>query len=113
MFIPKTMKTAIAKAFYDKAIHVLDKRTETDAEGGVKTNGYNVRDSFNGNVDFSNCEKIQEEYGLDYKVSISITTDYNGLNTNDIIAYNTILYEVKGIYTRDSHTLVLGAIWRT
>lgn len=112
MFIPKTMKTAMAKAFYDKEIHLLDKRTETDAEGGVKTSGYTVRDAFKGNVNFSNCEKIQEDYGLDYKVNISITTDYDGVSINDILSYNTVLYEVKGLYTRDSHTLVLGTIWR-
>ena len=112
MFIPQTMKTAIAKVFYDKEIHVLDERTETDAEGGVTTTGYSVKDTFKGNVNFSNCEKIQEEYGLDYKVNISITTDCNTLGIGDILSYNKVLYEVKGIYTRDSHTLVLGAIWR-
>ena len=112
MFIPKTMKTAIAKAFYDKEIHLMDKRTEQDAEGGVITKGYAVKDVFKGNVNFSNCEKLQEEYGLDYKINISVTTDYKGLKKDDIFAYNKLLYTVKGIYPRDSHTLVLGAIWR-
>lgn len=112
MFIPKTMKTAIAKAFYDKEIHLMYKQTETDTEGGVKTKGYEVKDVFKGNVNFSNCEKLQEEYGLDYKVSISITTDYNELKKDDIIAYDKLLYEVKGIYPRDSHVLILGANWR-
>ena len=111
MFIPQTMKTAIAKAFYDKVIHLMDKRTEKDAEGGVKTLGYAEKETFNGNVNFSNCEKIQEDYGLDYKVNITITTDYKGLKKSDIFAYDKTLYEVKGIYTRDSHTLVLGATW--
>ena len=106
------MKTAIAKAFYDKEIHVMDKRTETDAEGGVTTKGYSVKDTFKGNVSFSNCEKIQEDYGLDYKVSISITTNYDGVKLADILSHNTVLYEVKGIYPKDSHKLILGAIWR-
>ena len=112
MFIPKSMKTAMSKAFYDKEIHLMDKSVEKDAEGGVKTKGYTVKESFNGNVNFSNCEKIQEEYGLDYKVSISITTDYSGLSKSDIISYDKAFYEVKGIYIRDSHLLVLGATWR-
>ena len=112
MFIPQTMKTAIAKAFYDKEIHLMDKRTEKDAEGGVKTLGYTVKETFKGNVNFSNCEKIQEDYGLDYKVNVSITTDYTGVTERDILRYGDVLYEVKGIYTRDSHTLVLGAIWQ-
>ena len=109
MFIPETMKTEIAKAFYDKEIHFLNKRTDTDAEGAITTRGYAVKETFKGNVNFSNCEKIQEEYGLDYKINISITTDYTGLTVNDVISYDRVLYEVKGIYIRDSHTLVLGA----
>ena len=106
------MKTIIAKEFYDKEIHLMDRSTETDAEGHVKTKGYIVKDTFKGNVNFSNCEKIQEDYGLDYKVNISITTNHIGLKKTDIISYNKVLYEVKGIYVRDSHLLVLGAIWR-
>ena len=111
MYIPQTMKREIAKAFYDKEIHLMNKSVETDAEGGVKTKGYSVVESFKGNVNFSNCEKIQEEYGLDYKINISITTEFTGLKESDIFAYNKVLYEVKGIYIRDSHTLVLGATW--
>lgn len=113
MFIPQTMKTAIAKAFYDKDIQLMEKSVDKDAEGGVKTNGYTVKESFKGNVNYSNCEKIQEEYGLDYKINISITTDYTGLEKDDILSYDGVLYTVKGIYVRDSHTLVLGAKWRT
>ena len=112
MFIPKSMKTVIAKTFYDKEIHLMNKSVKKDAEGGVKTKGYTVKECFKGNVNFSNCEKIQEEYGLDYKVNISITTDYIGLEKNDIISYDKMFYEVKGIYIRDSHLLVLGATWR-
>ena len=112
MFIPKQMKQAIAKTFYDKEIHLMNKSVEIDAEGGVKTKGYIVKDVFKGNVNFSNCEKIQEDYGLDYKVNISITTDYTGLEKDAIISYDKVLYEVKGIYIRDSHLLVLGAKWR-
>lgn len=106
------MKKVIAKKFYDKEIHLMNKSVEKDAEGGVKTKGYTVKDSFKGNVSFSNCEKIQEDYGLDYKVNISITTNYIGLEKSDILSYNKALYEIKGIYVRDSHLLVLGSIWR-
>ena len=107
MFIPETMKTEIAKAFYDKEIHLMNKRVTKDAEGGVKTDGYSVVDVFKGNVNFSNCEKIQEEYGLDYKVDLTITTHYTNLKIDNILSYNKVLYEVKGIYPKDSHTLVI------
>jgi hypothetical protein len=106
------MKTEIAKTFYDKEIHLMNMSTEIDAEGGVKTKGYTIKDVFKGNVNFSNCEKIQQDYGLDYNVNISITTDYKELKKSDIFAYNKALYEVKGIYIRDSHLLVLGANWQ-
>ena len=106
------MKTAIAEAFYDKEIHLINKEIETDVEGGTKTKSYTVVDVFNGNVNFSNCEKIQEEYGLDYKINISITTDYTDVKKDDILAYDEIFYEVKGIYPKDSHVLILGAKWR-
>ena len=112
MFIPQTMKNEIAKVFYDKEIHLMNKSVEKDAEGGVKTKGYTVADVFKGNVSFSNCEKIQEEYGLDYKVDITITTDYTGVKKTDLLSYDKVLYEVKGIYINDSHVRILGAIWR-
>ena len=90
----------------------MNKSVEKDAEGGVKTNGYTVVDSFKGNVNFSNCEKIQEEYGLDYKINISITTDCENVTVNDILSYDKVLYEVKGIYKKDSHVLIVGTKWR-
>ena len=90
----------------------MNKSVETDAEGGVKTKGYTVKDTFKGNVNFSNCEKLQEDYGLDYKIDISITTDYTELTKDDIIVYDQVMYEVKGVYIRDSHTLIVGSKWR-
>ena len=106
------MKREIAEAFYDKEIHLMNKSVEKDAEGGVQTKGYSVINSFKGNVNFSNCEKIQEEYGLDYKINISITTDYTGVTTDAILSYDKVLYEVKGVYQKDSHVLIVGAKWR-
>ena len=107
------MKQEIAKTFYDKEIHLMNKSTKVDAEGGVTNDGYTVKDVFKGNVNFSNCEKLQEEYGLDYKVSMSITTHYTELELDNILCYNKVLYEIKGIYVKDSHLLVLCSKWRT
>ena len=92
MFIPQSMKTEIAKKFYDKEVHLMKMSTEVDGEGGVKTKGYTVEKSFKGNISFSNCEKIQEDYGLDYNVDITITTYYTGLEKDAIITYDKALY---------------------
>lgn len=112
MYIPKTMKNKIACVFYDKEVEVLTNKVITDAEGGVNYKGYDVVDSFKGNVSFSNCKKIQEEYGLDYNIDVSITTDYKSLKINDIIRYLDVIYNVTDVLENDSHVLVVATKWR-
>lgn len=130
------MKKQIAKYFYDKGILVLNKTTSRDAEGGLHTTAGNVSYKFYGNVNFSNFGKIQEDYGLDYNIDISITASpetfedkvYLGdtelvyerdkiyikntndilLGLNDIISYGGKEYRVSNIIPFDSHILVLG-----
>lgn len=106
------MRTKIASVFYDKEVEVLEKATTIDAEGGVNTKGLQSKDNFKGNVSFSNCKKIQEEYGLDYNIDISITTDYNLLKINDIIKYLDVIYNVTDVLSSDSHILVVATKWR-
>lgn len=106
------MRTKIASVFYDKEVEVLEKATTIDAEGGVNTKGLQSKDNFKGNVSFSNCKKIQEEYGLDYNIDISITTDYNLLKINDIIKYLDVIYNVTDVLFSDSHILVVATKWR-
>lgn len=112
MYIPKAMKNKIASVFYDKTVEVLATKTITDAEGGVNYNGLEVIDTFNGNVNFSNCKKIQEEYGLDYSIDISITTNNNTIKINDIIKYCGVVYNVKEVLSSDSHLLIVATKWR-
>ena len=106
------MTKEIAKAFYDKEVYLIDKSVTMDAEGGLNVKGYDVVDNFKGNVNFSNCKQIQEEYGLDYNIDLSITTNYNGLKLNNLIKYNDIVYNVTDIITNDSHLLVVATKWR-
>ena len=106
------MKTKIASVFYDKEVEVLSASESMDAEGGVKYTGLNVVDTFKGNVNFSNCKKIQEEYGLDYQIDISITTDYNLLKHNDLIKYQDVTYNVSDILPSDSHILIVATKWQ-
>ena len=106
------MTKQIAKVFYDKTVEVLTNNVTTDAEGGVIYKGYDVIDNFKGNVNFSNCKKIQEEYGLDYNIDISVTTDYNLLKLNDLIKYQDVIYNVTDILVNDSHVLIVATKWR-
>lgn len=113
MYIPKTMTKAIANTFYDKTISILKKVTSIDSEGGVISKGYEEVDTFKGNVSFSNCKKIQEEYGLDYNIDISITTFTDvSVNINDLVKYNDVIYNVSDKLSSDSHVLIVATKWR-
>ena len=106
------MKKQIARAFYDKEVEILSKTTNIDAEGGVTASSLDVINKFKGNVNFSNCKKIQEEYGLDYQIDVSITTNYNELKIDDFIKFKDVVYSVTDIFERDSHNLVIATKWQ-
>ena len=113
MYIPKSMKNKIANTFYDKTVEIVNKQTTIDAEGGVTSRGLIVLGSFKGNVSFSNCKRIQEEYGLDYNIDISITSSINiDINMNDLIKYNEVIYCVTDVLKSDSHVLIVATKWR-
>lgn len=112
MYIPKSMIKKIAQVFYDKEVEILVTSTSIDAEGGVNAKGFDVLGTFAGNVNFSNCKQIQEEYGLDYLIDVSITTDYNELKINDFIKYKGVVYNVTDILPSDSHNLVVATKWQ-
>ena len=113
MYIPQKMRNKIASAFYDKTVEVMDKIIETDAEGGVTNKGLTVVSNFKGNVSFSNCKSIQEEYGLDYEIDIAITSDITTIVFIDsIIKYNDVVYKVTDVLPSDSHILIVATKWR-
>lgn len=113
MYIPKTMIKKITNTFYDKPIQILDKTTSFDSEGGVTSKGFDVIDTFKGNVSFSNCKKIQEEYGLDYEIDISITASNDtNICIANYIKYQNIVYDVTDILPSDSHILIVATKWR-
>ncbi|MEG0618747.1 MAG: hypothetical protein RR557_05505 [Bacilli bacterium] len=115
MYIPKKMSKKISDVFYDKTVYILIKKNEVDAEGGtsIKVDPNEFTDTFKGNVNFSNCKLIQEEYGLDYNIDISITTlNSTKIKTNDIIKYNSVIYNVTDVIVKDSHIRVVAEKWR-
>lgn len=112
MFILQTMTNKIAAVFYDKTVNVLKDNVITDSEGGVNYRGLSVIDNFKGNVNFSNCKKIQEDYGLDYQIDVNITTNYDLLKQNDLISYENITYNITDVIHNDSHVLILASKWQ-
>lgn len=107
------MTDKIASVFYDKTVEILTNEVTIDAEGGVNKRGLTKKSDFNGNVSFANCKKIQEEYGLDYQIDISVTTSINvEVNIGDIIKYNDVFYDVTDVLKKDSHVLIVATKWR-
>ena len=106
------MINKIAKTFYDKEVSILQEQVIIDAEGGVNVKGYEVINTFKGNVNFSNCKQIQEDYGLDYVIDLTITTDFKGLQIGNIIKYQDVIYKVSDVINNDSHVLVVATLWR-
>lgn len=112
MYIPNKMKKKIADIFYDKTVSVMTRIVTTDAEGGVNDKGLEITSSFKGNVNFSNCKQIQEDYGLDYEINVAITTSTDSVVAiNDIISYENVVYKVTDILPFDSHKLVVAVKW--
>ena len=84
-----------------------------DDEGGVIYDTPVPLSKFKGNVNYNNCGKIQEEYGLDYKIDMTITTttDIN-VSINDVVSYQGKLYTVRDLYKRDSHLMLVAQLYQ-
>ena len=102
------MKTSIAKYFYDKGILVMTKTQTRDSEGGLKNGSNKVNYKFYGNVSFSNFGTIQENYGLDYKIDISITASPENFEDKVYLGDAELVYETDRIYIKQTGELVLG-----
>jgi hypothetical protein len=108
--IPNNFKTGIKRTFYDKLIKKFESTSSTDDEGW---SGYVIGSkstSFYGNVRFDNLAEIQEDYGLDKKIDIAITTD-ESVNTGQILEYEDVDYRVVSSIPSDSHNLILAEKW--
>lgn len=109
MLWPDGAKNAIADAFYDKVIVVLNSETQRDAEGGVIRNTQSVKTSFKGNVRFNNLGEIQAELGLVESIDICITCNVNAeIEVNDLFRLNDRLYVATDVVPSDSHLTVIG-----
>lgn len=113
MLWPDSAKDAIAKAFYDKVIVVLNSTTTKDSEGGIVRNSQSVKTSFKGNVRFNDLGELQAELGLVESIDISVTCNTNAeIELNDIFRYNSQLYVATHVIPSDSHLTVIGKKWQ-
>lgn len=106
MKIPVTFHNRIKETFYDKELALYTVSTTTDDEGFVSEAKTKV-DTFLGNVQFGNLEQYREEFGIEEKIDISVTTDYE-VKTNDIVEYRGIWYRIVKAIPYDSHYLLIG-----
>ena len=104
----------IPDTFYDKSISVLSKEDMLDIEGGFVSNASVEKDRFVGNVSFSNCKAIKEEYGIEEQIDIVVTAGIENkekVQLTDLISYQGIKYEVTDKIVTDSHLIVVGSKW--
>ena len=114
MEIPTGFKTKIANTFYDKTIGVVSRTTTTEADGAVNTSDGAVNSTFKGNARMVNMREVQEEFGLDYQIDISISTATGTtVVIGDIIEYNDQKFRVTDVIDTDSHKTIVGVKWRT
>ncbi len=112
MEIPKSFKDNIKKVFYDKDVNVLRSVSITDSEGGTILSGTEITDTLKGNTRFTDFEAIQNTYGLDYKIDVVITTDYDTLIVGNLIEIDQIKYIARDVLKRDSHYMIVGDLWQ-
>ncbi len=112
MEFPRTAKNAIARAFYDKSVAILEKTEVLDDEGGVVKGGEIVKSTFKGNVRFLTKEQQQLGMGLVERGDIQITcpTDTE-VNIDDILRYADTDYIVVSLLPSDSHLTIVGDRW--
>ena len=109
MYIPDTMKKAIANKFYDKEVKLVSIIKHKDEEGGLVWSDPTVVGSFKANANFNNFGKIQEEYGLKYDINIILTTSRDVIvEVDDTILYDSKYYSVRDVFVRDSHKMIVA-----
>ncbi|MBQ7139989.1 MAG: hypothetical protein IJO32_00625 [Bacilli bacterium] len=107
MKIPKSFKEITKKIFYDKDINLYQKITSEDSEGGFIETLSDEFIPFKGNLQFSNKEKIQNDYGISIDAEIVITSDFK-CEENQIIEYLDNKYEIIKVIPRDSHFVIFA-----
>lgn len=105
MNVPKSFKNAIARAFYDKAMQLCAKVSETDAFGAIVGSGYEPILAFKGSFQPTSSTSDTDEFG-NYKDStfrVACNLESNQVSQQDhVVLYNGTYYEIMGKYPTDS-----------
>lgn len=112
MKIPRIFTDKVSSLFYDKDVLVYSVESVVESDGWTKldlvSSGYTIK----GNVNFSNLEQVQKEYGLSEVVDVTITTaKEESIGLNNIISINDITYIVVKAISFDSHKLIIAKQW--
>ena len=114
MLWPNEASEAIAKAFYDKVIVVLNKTVQRDEEGGIIRNAESVKTSFKGNVRFNDLGELQADLGLTESIDVVITCNANAeIAVDDIFRLDANRrYVATNVIPSDSHLTITGKLCR-
>jgi hypothetical protein len=104
------MKQNISKHFYDKTLTEYSEEDTIDNEGFVTGEATSTENTFLGNVGFENLEQAREDYGIEERIDIKISTQEDK-SLGSILGYDGVLYKIVKRIPSDSHNLLFGKKW--
>lgn len=110
MIIPAGWTDTISNVFYDKTIDLYNLSSVTDTDGFTRFQLSSVNKTFEANINFSELDKIQRDYGIDSKISSTITTNEN-IPEASIIGYNGKYHRIIRNIKFDSHYFLITEEW--
>lgn len=110
MNIPNSFKEKIKSVFYDKTVETCEISTATDAEGHVSREVGDSISSFTCNVSYDRLDEVKEEYGIEEKIDIKISTQET-ISSETILKYEGEYFEIVKNIPYDAYNLILGRKW--
>lgn len=110
MKIPQSFKDKIKQTFYDKEILLISSSLVKEADGHAKLKESTTTGSFFGNVNFSNLKNVQENYGIQEEIDLTVTTD-TAVAREQVIQYDNRLFKIIEAKKFDSHYLLIAKLW--
>lgn len=111
MKLPSNFKHNIDKYFYDKDFDVYSSKEVVDDEGWGAVSEETIQGSFKGNVAFDNLAEIQQNYGIEEEIDITIST-HEEVELGSLVGYDSVLYKIIRAIPLDSHNLLMGKKWK-